>query len=205
MTGVIARGLPLPEQIESLREIDTDVIVLDPYVNGEFRLEAISGARAVWPLARLVILTEWMDDESVATVFSRGADSYILKSEPAETIRAGLEFICRGGASFSPPVVAALAGRPEAAAVTRSPPDGLARRLTFREMEVLQLVARGFTDSKIARQLGISARTAQRHMTNILNKLNCKSRSQAVAQILGGPATSASGKPIVRSANAESA
>jgi DNA-binding CsgD family transcriptional regulator len=80
-----------------------------------------------------------------------------------------------------------MAAKVAPALATPSLPAPAARGLSPREVEILQLVARGYTDGDIARLLKISGRTVQRHITNILNKLNCRNRSHAVAQVIGAP------------------
>ncbi|HEY5625832.1 MAG TPA: response regulator transcription factor, partial [Dehalococcoidia bacterium] len=125
------------------------------------------------------------EPDSIMAALGHGAKSYILKSEPIETIRAAIEFVCRGGVAFSLPIAALVTDKPVPARESRSLAASVSRGLTPREVQVIQLVARGNTDGEIAELLEISDRTVERHVGNVLNKLGCRNRSEAVAQVIG--------------------
>lgn len=163
-----------------------DVVVCDPTVDAEFRPEYVAFLAHYLPAARIVVLTGQHEAASIMAALGHGAKSYILKSEPIDTIRAAIEFVCRGGVAFSLPVAALATDRPVPARETKSLSAPVSRGLTPREVEVMQLVARGHTDNEIADTLGISARTVERHVANVMNKLGCRNRSEAVAQVIGG-------------------
>jgi DNA-binding NarL/FixJ family response regulator len=164
---------------------DFDVVVLDPCFHGKVNQELVSRVRRVFPNARLVALTDCTRTDEIVETISRGIQSFILKSEPVETVRASIEAICRGVAVFSLPIAAVVSATDAPARATHSLPSHVRRGLSPREIEVLQMIARGYADGEIAQTLTISKRTVSRHVTSILNKLACRSRSQAVASLLG--------------------
>ena len=185
----------LRDRLEDIGDVPADVVILDPGEGAEFRSEHVETAKRLWPLCRLIVVTDYHDAKAVVSALAQGAHSFILKAEPIETIRAAVELVCRGGAAFSLPVAVTIAGRVAPALALPSLPAPPARGLSPREVEVIQLVARGYTDPEIATLLKISARTVQRHITNVLNKLDCRNRSQAVAQVIGAAAPLARKRP----------
>ena len=171
--------------LEGLEHIDPDVIVIDPCTGGAFSTEHLKTAKRLWPLSRLMVLTDCNEPDAVVSALAYGAHSYLLKSESVDTVRAAIELLCGGAAAFSFPVAVVMAAKVTPPLVAPSLPAPAARGLSPREVEILHLVARGLTDPEIGRLRNISPRTVQRHITNILNKLNCRNRSHAVAQVIG--------------------
>jgi DNA-binding NarL/FixJ family response regulator len=152
-----------------------DVAVLDiqmPNVNG---IELTRWCRAHYPRVGVLILTAYDDDPYVLAVLQAGANGYVLKTaSPADLIQAVRE-VYAGKSVLDPAVtqkVLAYLGRPKEA--------GEVEQLTGRELEVLSLVARGYTNKAIGVQLGISDRTVQGHLAHIFNKLQAGSRTEAV-------------------------
>lgn len=175
------------DSLEGLENVDPDVIVIDPCTGGTFSTEHLKTVKRLWPLSRLMVLTDCNDPVAVASALAYGAHSFLLKSESVDTIRAAVELLCGGAAAFSLPVAVVMAAKVTPPLVAPSLPAPAARGLSPREVEILQLVARGLTDAEIGQLSSISPRTVQRHITNILNKLNCRNRSHAVAQVIGSP------------------
>jgi DNA-binding NarL/FixJ family response regulator len=175
------------DSLEGLGKINPDVIVIDPCTGGAFSTEHLKAAKRLWPLARLMVLTDCNEPEAIISALSHGAHSFLLKSESIDTIRAAVELLCGGAAAFSLPAAVVMAAKVTPPLMTPSLPSPAARGLSPREIEILQLVARGLTDGEIGQLIKISPRTVQRHITNVLNKLNCRNRSHAVAQVIGSP------------------
>lgn len=175
------------DTLEGLEDVSPDVIVMDPCTGGSFSTERLKAVKERWPLSRLMVLTDCNEPDAVVSALAYGAHSFLLKSESVDTIRAAVELLCGGAAAFSFPVAVVMAAKVTPGFVTPSLPAPAARGLSPREVEMLQLVARGLTDAEIGQLSNISPRTVQRHITNILNKLNCRNRSHAVAQVIGAP------------------
>ncbi len=164
---------------------DFDVVLLDPCFQGRINLSVVDHIRQRWPKARLVVFSDCIEEDEIREVMARGVQSYILKTEPVETVRASVEAVCRGTSVFSLPVAAVVAARPVPVRDPRALPGSLHKGLSPREVEVLQMIARGFTDVEMGELLAISKRTVSRHVSTILNKLGCRTRSQAVADVIG--------------------
>jgi len=168
------------EAITQARRLSPDVILMDlvmPRVDG---LEAIRHITACQPEARILVLTSFDGDDKVFPAIRAGALGYLLKDTgPDELIRA-IQQVHRGESSLHPTVARKLlqeVSRPTGKAAEPDP-------LTQREIEVLRLVANGWSNREVADRLHISEATVRTHVSNILGKLNLCSRTQAALYAL---------------------
>ena len=149
-----------------------DVILMDinmPHVNG---LEAMASLRRQVPKAKILILTMHDSREYIAQVVRSGARGYLLKdSAPAELVGA-IKAVHRGEVYFSPSVSKRQdrlrPKSPDRAGVFHKKAAGL----TSREMEVLQLIAEGKANKETAAELGIGAKTVEKHREHLMQKLD---------------------------------
>jgi NarL family two-component system response regulator LiaR len=152
-----------------------DVVLMDlamPRLDG---VEAIRRIRERRPEARVLVLSSFLDDERLFPAVRAGAAGYLLKDvEPHELVRA-IRTVHGGEGLLHPAVAARL--MEEFADGSPPPPD--AGDLTPREREVLTLIARGFSNKLIARELSISEKTVKTHVSSILGKLGLTDRTQA--------------------------
>jgi len=161
------------------KALQPDIVVMDiamPRMDG---LEATRQVTRECPRTRVIILSAHQDSEHVIQLLEAGAISYLPKTiglnELLEAIRQTNQ-----GESVLPPAIASvivqqLSGRSQEK-------DKIT--LSSREVEVLQLVARGFTNERIAHDLKLSTRTIEAHLTHIFNKLNVNSRTEAALYAL---------------------
>lgn len=156
------------EAIEQFRLHRPDVTIMDLKMPAMMGVESILGIRSEFPSARIIVLTTYTGDAQVVRALRAGARGYILKGrvhrELLETIRA----VHAGHKRIPPEVAAELANHV-------GDDD-----LTFRETEVLQLIAKGSANKQIAGQLSISEETVKSHVTNIMAKLAANDRTHAV-------------------------
>ena len=162
------------EALEQALALRPDVILMDlvmPKLDG---VGAMRELRARVPESRVIVLTSFLDDERLLPAIQAGAAGYLLKNaEPAELARA-IRAAHRGETIIDPTVasrlVQAIADGP------RSPAD---HPLTRREREVLELIAHGRSNKRIAFELGISEKTVKTHVGHLLAKLGVSDRTQA--------------------------
>ena len=170
--AVVAEAADGEEAVGLAAELRPDVALVDLVMPRRDGVETIRRLAEVSPGTRAIVLTSFLDEDSLLPAIRAGAAGYLLKDvEPAELVRA-IRAAHAGEALLSPAVTARLLER-----VARAEPEPLP--LTGREQEVLALVARGLSNKAIARELGLAEKTAKNHVSNILAKLGVDDRTQA--------------------------
>jgi NarL family two-component system response regulator LiaR len=152
-----------------------DVAVLDIQMPKASGIEVTRWVRANHPDVGVLILTAYDDDPYVMAVLQAGANGYLLKTAAVEELVQAVRDVNDGKSAFSQ-------------TITQKVIDNLSKRndpgniefLTDREMDVLRLAAKGFTNKAIGVQLGISDRTVQGHLAHIFDKIQASSRTEAV-------------------------
>jgi NarL family two-component system response regulator LiaR len=168
------------EAIEKAASLQPDVVLMDLVMPGVDGLEATRRIIACQPGVRILVLTSFSGDDKVFPAIQAGALGYLLKDAgPAELIRA-IHQVHRGESSLHPTIARRLLRQ---LSLSRGRP-GDAPALTHREMQVLQLVARGQNNREISDGLGISEATVRSHVSSILGKLDLDSRTQAALYAL---------------------
>ena len=126
------------------------------------------------------MMTMSADDDAVVAAMRAGARGYVVKGAGRDELLHAIRTVAAGGAVFSPTVADRL-GRFFAGLATGAGQRGVppAHR---RELEVLDLVARGFDNRRIARELHLSDKTVRNHVSNVLTKLGVEDRSEAIAR-----------------------
>ena len=163
------------EALEAAERLRPDVVLMDlvmPNVDG---VEAMQRLRERVPTARVIVLTSFLDDDRLLPAIRAGAAGYLLKNaEPQELARA-IRAADEGEALLDPAVAArlvdAFAGGGER--------DARYDELTPREREVLELIGRGFSNKRIALELGAAEKTVKNHVSHVLAKLGVADRTQA--------------------------
>jgi DNA-binding NarL/FixJ family response regulator len=152
-----------------------DVAVLDIQMPNASGIEVTRWIRSKMRQVGILVLTAYDDDPYVTAVLQAGANGYILKTaSPAEIIQAVRDVHAGKSAldaSITQKLIAQIANQGETSDV---------ESLSQRELEVLTLAAKGYTNKAIARQLNISDRTVQGHLAHIFAKLHAASRTEAV-------------------------
>jgi DNA-binding NarL/FixJ family response regulator len=168
------------EAVEATERLQPDVVLMDIRMPGVDGLEATRRLGDGKSPARILILTTFGLTEYVYEALQAGASGFLLKDSPAEELLAGVHVVARGDALLDPSITRAVIDE-----FSRKPRkrDDLAQKLdglTARELEVLRLLARGFSNAEIAAELVVSDGTAKTHVARILQKLDLRDRVQAV-------------------------
>lgn len=167
------------EAVYRLIEHKPDVLVIDVTMPGESGIEALPKLLAASPETRALVLSMHDDPRYVRDAFAAGASGYVLKEAVDEEVVAAIREVAAGGSYVN----AALGAR-MVAAEAREAARADADPLSDREHEVLRLLALGYTNQEIAKELVISVRTAETHRAHILRKLGLDSRAELVRYAL---------------------
>jgi DNA-binding NarL/FixJ family response regulator len=168
------------QAVELVRELQPDVVLMDvrmPEMDGLAATEAIAGLGID---TRVLMLTTFDLDEYVFGALRAGASGFLLKDTPPADLLAGIRIVAQGDSLLAPSVTRHLiedfvrrpsADRPAARELTG---------LTEREIEVLSLVARGWSNQEIGEALFVTPATAKTHVSRLLMKLDARDRAQLI-------------------------
>jgi DNA-binding NarL/FixJ family response regulator len=179
---VVAEAGDGDEAVELAREHAPDVVVLDVRMPGRSGIDAAREIRAEQPGTRILVLTISDDEDDLYEAIKAGANGYLLKEISIDEIGDAVRQIHAGQSLISPAMATKLLD--EFTAMVRKDEEPKEEvptpRLTPREMEVLQHIAKGMNNRDIAEALFISENTVKNHVRNILEKLHLRSRMEAV-------------------------
>ena len=171
VVGEAADGI---EAVTKTCELKPDVILLDLLMPRMDGIAAIGAIRREMPQAKILVLTSFDDDDKVFPAFKAGALGYMLKdSAPLELLQA-IRIVNQGKSFLHPTIASKVLNELNRPVELIPAPDAL----TDREMEVLTLVAQGYSNLEIADKLVITEHTVGKHVSNILIKLHLANRTQ---------------------------
>ncbi|MGB5844237.1 MAG: response regulator transcription factor [Anaerolineales bacterium] len=172
IVGEASDGSAAVRLAESLKP---DIVLMDlrmPVMDGVTALREIKTHN---PQVQVLVLTTYDSDADILPAIEAGASGYLLKDSSRGELFAGIRAAARGETVLAPAVAARLVGR------MRAPGE---EQLSSREVEVLQLVAEGESNSEIASHLHISQATVKSHLVHIFGKLGVSDRTAAVTAAL---------------------
>jgi two-component system response regulator NreC len=158
------------EAVRMTRRLTPDVVVLDVQLGSSSGLDVITELREIG--ARVVMLSMEDDIAAARRAFERGAQGYVLKDAAADDLAAAIRAVLADKIYIHQALAARL--------VLSEPEDDLSER----ERNVLRLIALGYTNQEIAKQLFLSVRTVEAHRRHILNKLRLETRADLVRYAL---------------------
>ena len=173
---VVAEAESGEDAVRLAREHVPDVVLMDLVMPGMDGVEATRRVKDASPRTQIIALTSYHQDEHVFPALQAGAISYLLKDVKARELVEAIRRAAQGEATLHPRVAARVIQEFHAGSPDLSSPFTV---LTEREMEVLKLIARGHTNSRIAEELVITVGTVKGHVSNILSKLHLADRTQA--------------------------
>lgn len=163
------------EALNLLETLIPNVVLMDlrmPQMDG---VSAIRQIRAKSNRVQVLVLTTYDTDSEIVRAVEAGATGYLMKDVPREELFRAVRLCAKGEAVLSPPIAARLLGR------MRNPTE---ENLSMRELEVLGLVAKGYSNKEVARHLRISEATVKTHLLHAFGKLGVDDRTAAVTVAL---------------------
>jgi NarL family two-component system response regulator LiaR len=162
------------EAVRQAERLRPDVILMDlvmPRLDG---VGAMRELRRRLPASRVIVLTSFADDDRILPAIQAGAAGYLLKNVQPQELARAVRAAHAGEALLDPAVAARLVE-----AIAQTPGEHPAERLTPRERQVLELIGRGLSNKRIARELGVAEKTVKTHVGHVLAKLGVADRTQA--------------------------
>ncbi len=173
---VVGEADDCAKAVQGCLDTNPDVLVLDLRMPGEGGVEVCRKVHNECPETAVLILTSFDEDEELFGVLAAGACGYLLKDTRPERIVHAIRAVADGQAVFDSAVASRIiTGRPQGN-------EDLEEPLSEREMEVLQLMAKGLSNKEIGRSLWIGETTVKTHVSHILRKLGQADRTQAVLE-----------------------
>jgi len=172
------------DAIATTEKLEPDVVLMDMVMPGLNGLEATRQIRKRFPKTRVLILTGYMEDEQILGALRAGASGYVVKRSDTEELLLGIQAVHRGNTYFSSAISDGDAINQFMWQAKKE--DGKAgyELLTSREREVLQLIAEGYSNQRIAQELYISVKTVEAHKAHIMSKLHARNRTDLIRYAL---------------------
>jgi DNA-binding NarL/FixJ family response regulator len=163
---------------QQAQELQPDVVLMDitmPRLNGA---DATVKIRELCPNVKVIALTGHRASAYLNEVLKAGASGYVLKAAAIDELINAIQTVARGGTYIDSASRESLVHSPLDDRVYKGEPQG--KPLSQRVIQVLSLVANGYTNKEIANELSISVKTVETHKTNSMQKLDLKSRAEVV-------------------------
>jgi len=184
---IVGTALSGEAALEQLQQAAPDVVLLDLGLPGMSGIEVTRRIKQDLPRTEILIFTIFDEEDKVLEAVRAGASGYLLKGASADKIVEAIKEVCAGGTVIQPNLARRLLRhfRPEPAPPTQTAGAAAApepRPLSQREMEILQLIAKGISNNEAAQMLGLSKATIRTHLEHIYAKLEVTNRVEAVTE-----------------------
>ncbi len=182
---IVGEALTGESALAQLEVLQPDVMLLDLGLPDMSGIEVTRRVRQAHPKIEILIFTIFDEEEKVIDAIAAGAAGYLLKGTPVEKIVEAIKDVHAGGAVIQPNLARALLRLIETR--TGMGPSSLqaakdASPLTERELEILQIIAKGLSNHEAAKVLGLSKATIRTHLEHIYEKLDVSNRVEAVTE-----------------------
>jgi two-component system response regulator NreC len=174
---VIAEASDGNDVLRLASELRPDIVLLDISMPGPGGIEVTRRLKEALPELRVLILTAHEDESMLREAVQVGAAGYIIKRAVESELINAIHSVWRGDLYVHPAMTRALLKETSLFPVSAEP---AVESLTPREIEVLRLIAKGYTNGQIAKELNLSVRTIESHRANLMGKLELRSRVELV-------------------------
>lgn len=162
--------------INQVPDLIPDIVIIDIGLPGMSGIECVKKLRPLYPKMLFLMWTVFDDDEKIFDALCAGASGYILKNNTPENILQAIQDIAQGGSPMSANIARKVVASFHQKTVSK-------QELTKREMEMLELLSKGYRYKEIADKLFISIDTVRTHIRNIYEKLHVNSKLEAVNKV----------------------
>lgn len=172
---VVGEAIDGEDAVTKARKLNPDLIIMDLNMPKLTGIQASEQIKTLFPEIKIIILTIHDDEEYIFEVLKAGAEGYLQKDVSVDELRTALQMVFNGETLFPASVINRVMGRDR-----RKPEETIEDVLTDREIEVLEMMAKGHNNRSIGEELYISEKTVKNHVSSILKKLEVNDRTQAV-------------------------
>lgn len=166
------------DALQRLPKSQPDVVLMDIKLPGMSGIDCVAQLKRTLPSIQIIMLTVYEDSERIFRALKAGADGYLVKSSPPETLLKAIDDVHKGGS----PVSSHIARKVVQHFHLIGPSKKESENLSKREVEVLELLASGYIYKEISDKLGIGIETVRTHVKNICQKMQVRNRVEAVAK-----------------------
>ena len=172
--SIVGEAASGEEALRLARDMLPDVLLLDIAMPGWDGLLTAEKITTACPATKIVMVTVFEDEDKLLAAFKAGARGYVLKGVSARELATAVRAAAHGEVYVTPSLAAGIL-----LALTHGRPTDPLQELTEREQEILKLVGKGMTNREIGERLHLSEKTIKHYITNILEKLQVRSRVEA--------------------------
>ena len=172
------------DALAGLPKIKPDVVLMDINLPGMNGVECVRKLKAVLPATQVMMLTVYEDTENIFKALAAGASGYMLKRTPAKELLEAIHEVLRGGSPMTTHIARKVVLSFQKSAAASAKTAGELSELSDREQQVLDLLAQGLIYKEIAEKLQISYETVHTYIRRIYEKLQVRTRTEAVAKFL---------------------
>ena len=166
--------------VEALPRDRPDVVLMDINLPGMNGVECVRRLKQLAPTCQVIMLTVYEDTENIFNALAAGASGYLLKRTPRAEVLDAIREVVRGGSPMTTHIARKVVQSFQHAGTSSQPTESLSPR----EQEVLDCLSKGFLYKEIAEKLGISYETVHTYIRRIYEKLQVRTRTEAVAKFL---------------------
>ena len=166
--------------LEALPREKPDVVLMDINLPGMNGVECVRRLKQIAPQTQVVMLTVYEDTENIFNALAAGASGYLLKRTTSAELLAAIRDVQKGGSPMTTHIARKVVQSFQQAGASSQPTENL----STREQEVLDCLSKGFLYKEIAEKLGISYETVHTYIRRIYEKLQVRTRTEAVAKFL---------------------
>jgi len=171
------------DAFKKVKQLNPDVVLMDIELKDSDGIQTTRIIKEKHPNTEVIILTMHTDEQYLLEAIQAGAKGYILKDFPSSLLLEAIKYVAEGKSLFDPTSSSRVLNQLKLLLNKKRQLTGEKdSSLSKREVEILKLIAEGYTNKEIAQKLYLSEHTVRNHISNIFLKLNCNTRAKAVLE-----------------------
>ncbi len=184
---ITGKAMSGEDALDLLGDAKPDVILLDLGLPGISGIDVTKEVKEKWPEMEILIFTIFEEEDKVMEAIQAGASGYLLKGMEAEKIVEAIVEVAQGGSVIQPSLARSLLRHfriqpgPETSGADEKPQEDVPT-LTPREIEILQIIAKGLSNAEAGKVLGVSRATIRTHLEHIYSKMSVSNRVEAITE-----------------------